>query len=46
MFVDELGEMAATIVGQAKSGDVVIVMGAGPIGAVPAQVVDLLGKAA
>jgi UDP-N-acetylmuramate--alanine ligase len=46
VFVDELGEMAATIVGQAKSGDVVIVMGAGPIGAVPAQVVDLLGKAA
>ncbi len=46
VFVDELGEMAATIVGQAKAGDVVIVMGAGPIGAVPAQVVELLGKTA
>jgi len=43
--VDELGEMAATIVGQAKAGDVVIVMGAGPIGAVPGQVVELLEKA-
>jgi UDP-N-acetylmuramate--alanine ligase len=46
VFVDELGEMAATIVGQAKSGDVVIVMGAGPIGAVPAQVVEMLEKSA
>ena len=46
VFVDELGEMAATIVGQAKAGDVVIVMGAGPIGAVPSQVVELLEKSA
>ncbi len=46
VFVDELGEMAATIVGQAKAGDVVIVMGAGPIGGVPAQVVGLLKGAA
>ena len=45
MFVDELGEMAATIVEQARAGDVVIVMGAGPIGGVPAQVVELLRKA-
>jgi UDP-N-acetylmuramate--alanine ligase len=46
VFVDELAEMAATIVGQAKAGDVVIVMGAGPIGAVPAQVVELLERSA
>jgi len=42
VFVDEIGEMAATIVAQAQSGDVVISMGAGSIGAVPAQVVELL----
>ena len=46
VFVDEIGAMAATIVEQAKAGDVVIAMGAGSIGAVPAQVVELLGKAA
>ncbi len=46
VFVDEIGAMAATIVAQAQSGDVVISMGAGPIGAVPAQVVELLGGAA
>ena len=45
VFVDEIGAMAATIVVQAKAGDVVIAMGAGSIGGVPAQVVELLGKA-
>ena len=44
VFVDDIGEMAATIVEQAKSGDVVIAMGAGTIGNVPAQVVELLGQ--
>jgi UDP-N-acetylmuramate--alanine ligase len=43
VFVDEIGEMAATIVAQAQAGDVVISMGAGSIGAVPAQVVELVG---
>jgi UDP-N-acetylmuramate--alanine ligase len=43
VFVDQIGEMAATIVAQAQPGDVVISMGAGSIGAVPAQVVELLG---
>jgi UDP-N-acetylmuramate--alanine ligase len=43
VFVDEIGDMAATIVAQAQPGDVVISMGAGSIGAVPAQVVELLG---
>ena len=44
VFVDDIGAMAATIVEQAKTGDVVIAMGAGTIGNVPAQVVELLGK--
>ena len=46
VFVDEIGEMAATIAEQAKAGDVVIAMGAGTIGNVPAQVVEMLGVAA
>jgi UDP-N-acetylmuramate--alanine ligase len=43
VFVDEIEAMAATIVEQAQRGDVVIAMGAGSIGNVPAQVVELLG---
>jgi UDP-N-acetylmuramate--alanine ligase len=43
VFVDEIEAMAATIVEQAQRGDVVIAMGAGSIGSVPAQVVELLG---
>ena len=42
VFVDEIGDMAATIVAQAQPGDVVISMGAGSIGAVPAQVAEML----
>ena len=38
VFVDEIGAMAQTIVEQAQAGDVVISMGAGSIGNVPAQV--------
>ena len=45
LFVDEVGAMARTIADQARAGDVVITMGAGSIGAVPAQVVELLGAA-
>jgi UDP-N-acetylmuramate--alanine ligase len=45
VFVDDIGAMAATIVEQAKGGDVVIAMGAGSIGNVAAQVVELLEKA-
>jgi UDP-N-acetylmuramate--alanine ligase len=41
VFVDEIGAMAQTIVEHAQAGDVVISMGAGPIGNVPAQVVEL-----
>ena len=40
VFVDDIAEMASTIVEQARSGDVVITMGAGTIGSVAAQVVD------
>jgi UDP-N-acetylmuramate--alanine ligase len=46
VFVDDIAQMPAVIVEQAKAGDVVISMGAGPIGAVPAQVVEMLEKAA
>jgi UDP-N-acetylmuramate--alanine ligase len=47
VFVDDIAQMPATIVEQAKAGDVVIAMGAGSIGAVPAQVVELVaGRAA
>ena len=41
-----LGAMAQAIVTQAQPGDVVISMGAGSIGNVPAQVVELLGRGA
>jgi UDP-N-acetylmuramate--alanine ligase len=42
VFVDDIGTMAQTIVEQTRDGDVVISMGAGSIGQVPAQVRDLL----
>ena len=38
LFVDEISDMAAAIAEQARDGDVVIVMGAGTIGGVAAQV--------
>jgi UDP-N-acetylmuramate--alanine ligase len=38
LFVDEIADMAAAIAEQARDGDVVIVMGAGTIGGVAAQV--------
>jgi UDP-N-acetylmuramate--alanine ligase len=42
VFVEDIAEMPRTIAEQARSGDVVISMGAGSIGNVPAQVVELL----
>jgi UDP-N-acetylmuramate--alanine ligase len=42
VFVDDIAAMPATIVEQARDGDVVISMGAGSIGQVPAQVRELL----
>jgi UDP-N-acetylmuramate--alanine ligase len=45
VFVDAIADMPAAIVGNARDGDVVICMGAGSIGAVPAKVVELGGAA-
>ncbi|HSW04314.1 UDP-N-acetylmuramate--L-alanine ligase [Aquabacterium sp.] len=42
VFVDEVAALPQAIVEQARGGDVVIVMGAGTIGAVPARVVELM----
>ncbi|MBS0339418.1 MAG: UDP-N-acetylmuramate--L-alanine ligase [Proteobacteria bacterium] len=41
VFVDEIGGMAQAVLNNARDGDVVICMGAGSIGAVPAKVVEL-----
>jgi UDP-N-acetylmuramate--alanine ligase len=46
VFVDEVAALPEAIAGFARDGDVLIVMGAGSIGAVPQKVVDLLGGAA
>jgi UDP-N-acetylmuramate--alanine ligase len=43
VFVDEIAAMPQAIADNAQNGDVVITMGAGSIGAVPGQVVELLG---
>jgi len=42
IFVDEIAQMPEAIASQARDGDVVIAMGAGSIGAVPGQVLELL----
>ena len=42
VFVDDITAMPQTIVDQVRAGDVVIAMGAGSIGTVPALVVELL----
>jgi len=42
IFVDDIAAMPRAIVDNARDGDVVMCMGAGSIGAVPAKVVDLL----
>ena len=44
VFVDDIKDMAQTIVDQVRAGDVVIAMGAGTIGGVPAQVVGKKGQ--
>jgi UDP-N-acetylmuramate--alanine ligase len=46
VFVDDIADMPRTIAAQARDGDVVIAMGAGSIGQVAQQVVDLVGAAA
>ncbi len=45
VFVEEIGAMPAAIMDVARDGDVVITMGAGSIGGVPQQVVDLMKQA-
>uniref|UniRef100_UPI00286D1298 UDP-N-acetylmuramate--L-alanine ligase n=1 Tax=Methylibium sp. TaxID=2067992 RepID=UPI00286D1298 len=42
VFVDDVALMAQAIAGNVRVGDVVITMGAGSIGATPAQLVELL----
>ncbi len=42
VFVDEIADMPQAIVDNARGGDVVLCMGAGSIGAVPAKVVEML----
>jgi UDP-N-acetylmuramate--alanine ligase len=42
IFVDDIAAMAQTILDNARDGDVVLCMGAGSIGAVPARVLELL----
>jgi UDP-N-acetylmuramate--alanine ligase len=44
VFVDEIADMPSTIVEQVRGGDVVIAMGAGSIGNVPAQVAEMLSQ--
>jgi UDP-N-acetylmuramate--alanine ligase len=46
VFVETVAELPEAILGQAKDGDVVIAMGAGTIGGVPARLVELAGGAA
>jgi UDP-N-acetylmuramate--alanine ligase len=45
VFVDEIAAMAQAVIDNAREGDVVVCMGAGSIGAVPARVVELGGEA-
>jgi UDP-N-acetylmuramate--alanine ligase len=46
VFVDEIAAMPETIASQARDGDVVIAMGAGTIGQVAGQVVELMKERA
>jgi UDP-N-acetylmuramate--alanine ligase len=41
VFVEDIAQMPRAILEAARDGDVVLAMGAGSIGAVPAQVRDL-----
>ncbi|HKX95038.1 MAG TPA: UDP-N-acetylmuramate--L-alanine ligase [Methylibium sp.] len=46
VFVDDITAMPQAVADNVRDGDVVIAMGAGSIGAVPAKVVELLGAKA
>jgi UDP-N-acetylmuramate--alanine ligase len=43
VFVEQIADMPQTVMDNARDGDVLICMGAGSIGATPAQVVALGG---
>jgi UDP-N-acetylmuramate--alanine ligase len=45
VFVDQIADMPQAVMNNARDGDVLICMGAGSIGAIPAQVVALGGHA-
>jgi UDP-N-acetylmuramate--alanine ligase len=45
LFIAEIGDMPQGILDTVRDGDVVMCMGAGSIGTVPAKVVELGGKA-
>ena len=44
IFVDQIADMPQSAVNNAQAGDVLLCMGAGSIGAVPAKIVELLGR--
>lgn len=44
IFIEKIGDLPQAIADNAQSGDVVLCMGAGSIGAVPAQLVEMLEK--
>ncbi|MGR6805417.1 UDP-N-acetylmuramate--L-alanine ligase [Sphaerotilus natans] len=46
VFVDDIAELPQVILEQARAGDVVIAMGAGSIGGVPAKVIEMLKERA
>ena len=46
VFVDDIGGMAQAVIDNARDGDVVLCMGAGSIGGVPAQIVERAGLVA
>ena len=46
LFVDQITDMPQTAIDNAQPGDVLLCMGAGSIGAVPAKIVELLTRAA
>lgn len=46
VFVDRIDDLPGVVVTTARAGDVVLCMGAGSIGSVPARIVEMLGCAA
>ena len=46
VFVADIGELPQALLATARAGDVVLCMGAGSIGAVPAKVLELAGQGA